>query len=313
MLMLLLHLHLQRRHGVVQAPSRRRVQPTPNARRRDTPRADHVPSSLPLDPPEHVGVRVLRHLELLRRVEQHQELGRGVDAQFLSIPPAAAAAAAAAAGIPGSVAPPSPKVEKKPAKRAPAPKTKAPANKKTSPAPAKKGVKREVSADPSDKASDDDLSDSEGGEGEGGKGKTTDEVRRQRRMLSNRESARRSRRRKLEHVATLEGQINQHKAENLALLERLRESEARVEGVVRENAQLKAEIVRMSEVAGAGGKPMERASSLQRIASAGNLAKSNLGGTASPQMSGDDSPRGFVPFRSLQSYENLLSLQAQGR
>ena len=144
-------------------------------------------------------------------------------------------------------------------------------------------------------------------------GKTTDEVRRQRRMLSNRESARRSRRRKLEHVATLEGQINQHKAENLALLERLRESEARVEAVVRENAQLKAEIVRMSEVAGAGGKPMERASSLQRIASAGNLAKSNLGGTASPQMSGDDSPRGFVPFRSLQSYENLLSLQAQGR
>ena len=229
------------------------------------------------------------------------------------INPAAAAAAAAAAGIPGSVAPPSPKVEKKPAKRAPAPKTKAPTNKKTSPAPAKKGVKREASADPSDKASDDDLSDSEGGEGEGGKGKTTDEVRRQRRMLSNRESARRSRRRKLEHVATLEGQINQHKAENLALLERLRESEARVEAVVRENAQLKAEIVRMSEVAGAGGKPMERASSLQRIASAGNLAKSNLGGTASPQMSGDDSPRGFVPFRSLQSYENLLSLQAQGR
>ena len=87
-----------------------------------------------------------------------------------------------------------------------------------------------------------------------------------------------------------------------------------MEAVVRENAQLKAEIVRMSEVGGgASGKPRERASSLQRIASAGNLAKSNLGGTASPQMSGDDSPRGFVPFRSLQSYENLLSLQAQGR
>ena len=42
-------------------------------------------------------------------------------------------------------------------------------------------------------------------------GKTQDEVRRQRRMLSNRESARRSRRRKLEHVSTLEGQINMHK------------------------------------------------------------------------------------------------------
>jgi hypothetical protein len=34
---------------------------------------------------------------------------------------------------------------------------------------------------------------------------------------------------------------------------------------------------------------------------------------ASPQIGGDDSPRGFVPFRSLQSYENLLSLQAQTR
>ena len=222
-------------------------------------------------------------------------------------------AALAAAGIPQNVAPASPKVDKKPPKNAKAaPKGKAAAKGKTSPAATKKGVKREASLDPSSKASDDDFSDDDLGDGKGGK--TTDEVRRQRRMLSNRESARRSRRRKLEHVSVLEGQINGHKAENIALLERLRESEARVEAVVRENAQLKAEIVRMSEVGGgASGKPMERASSLQRIASAGNLAKSNLGGTASPQMSGDDSPRGFVPFRSLQSYENLLSLQAQGR
>jgi len=223
-------------------------------------------------------------------------------------------AALAAAGIPQNVAPASPKVDKKPPKNAKAaPKGKAAAKGKTSPAATKKGVKREASLDPSSKASDDDFSDDDDlGDGKGGK--TTDEVRRQRRMLSNRESARRSRRRKLEHVSVLEGQINGRKAENIALLERLRESEARVEAVVRENAQLKAEIVRMSEVGGgASGKPMERASSLQRIASAGNLAKSNLGGTASPQMSGDDSPRGFVPFRSLQSYENLLSLQAQGR
>ena len=46
----------------------------------------------------------------------------------------------------------------------------------------------------------------------------------------------------MEHVATLEGQIKQHKAENLALLERLRESEARVEAVVRKTLSL-AEIV----------------------------------------------------------------------
>ena len=52
----------------------------------------------------------------------------------------------------------------------------------------------------------------------------------------------------------------------------------------------------------------ERTSSLQRISSVGNLANKD-----SPQIGGDDSPRGFVPFRSLQSYENLLSLQAQTR
>ena len=71
-----------------------------------------------------------------------------------------------------------------------------------------------------------------------------------------------------------------------------------------------------SRGAAAGGKGVERSSSLQRIASAGTLAagpKATLGdGTASPAI-GEDSPRGFVPFRSLQSYENLLSLQAQTR
>ena len=76
-----------------------------------------------------------------------------------------------------------------------------------------------------------------------------------------------------------------------------------------------AQIAALREAA-AGGKGVERSSSLQRIASAGTLAagpKATLGdGTASPAI-GEDSPRGFVPFRSLQSYENLLSLQAQTR
>ena len=112
-----------------------------------------------------------------------------------------------------------------------------------------------------------------------------------------------------------------HKAETAAVLERLQATEQRMESVLRENAGLKAEMerlqVQLRDVAN-GGKvvgAMERSSSLQRIASAGNLAKSTLGGggDASPQIGGDDSPRGFVPFRSLQSYENLLSLQAQTR
>ena len=188
---------------------------------------------------------------------------------------------------------------------------KAPAKRKT---PAKKDPKkRSVTPEGGTGSDDDDESD----DGKGGK--TTDEVRRQRRMLSNRESARRSRRRKLEHVAVLDQQINGHKAENAALMERLREMEQRTESVIRENAGLKAEVERLTAAlreAAAGGKGVERSSSLQRIASAGTLAagpKATLGdGTASPAI-GEDSPRGFVPFRSLQSYENLLSLQAQTR
>ena len=194
-------------------------------------------------------------------------------------------------------------------KRKPAPKK--PAAKKATPEK-KTGKKR--AATPEDGSDGD--SGSEGDESEGTKGKTTDEIRRQRRMLSNRESARRSRRRKLEHVAVLEGQIAAHKAENAQVMERLREMEQRAESAIRENAGLKAEVDRLTAAlreaaAGAGSKAMERSSSLQRIASAGTLAKSTLGdGNASPQIGGDDSPRGFVPFRSLQSYENLLSLQA---
>ena len=188
---------------------------------------------------------------------------------------------------------------------------KAPAKRKT---PAKKDPKkRSVTPEGGTGSDDDDESD----DGKGGK--TTDEVRRQRRMLSNRESARRSRRRKLEHVAVLDQQIIGHKAENAALVERLREMEQRVESVIRENAGLKAEVERLTAAlrgAAAGGKGVERSSSLQRIASAGTLAagpKATLGdGTASPAI-GEESPRGFVPFRSLQSYENLLSLQAQTR
>lgn len=167
-----------------------------------------------------------------------------------------------------------------------------------------------------DSMDDDDLSDGDlDGEDKGGR--SADEVRRQRRMLSNRESARRSRRRKLEHVSTLEGQIAVHKAETAAVLERLQLTEQRMESVLRENGGLKAEMERLRaqlQEAAAGGKGMERSLSLQRIASTGNLVKSSLGGgDASPQIGGDDSPRGFVPFRSLQSYENLLSLQAQTR
>lgn len=196
--------------------------------------------------------------------------------------------------------------------------------KEKSPTPAKKkppakknNNARSVTPDEgaSDGDSDGEFDDDDADDGKGGK--TTDEVRRQRRMLSNRESARRSRRRKLEHVAVLDQAINGHKAENQQLIDRYREMEQRTESALRENALLKAEVERLTMAlrdAAAGDKAVERVSSLQRIASGGALAAGGgpkVGdGTSSPAI-GDDSPRGFVPFRSLQSYENLLSLQAQ--
>ena len=145
-------------------------------------------------------------------------------------------------------------------RRKPAPKK--PAAKKATPEK-KTGKKR--AATPEDGSND---SDSEDDESDGTKGKTTDEIRRQRRMLSNRESARRSRRRKLEHVAVLEGQIAAHKAENAQVMERLREMEQRAESAIRENAGLKAEVDRLTAAlreaaAGAGSKAMERSSSLR--------------------------------------------------
>jgi len=149
-------------------------------------------------------------------------------------------------------------------------------------------------------------------------GEDASDIRRQRRMLSNRESARRSRRRKLEHVATLEAQIAHLNNDLNAALQHLRTSEMRNAELTRENVTLRAEkerhlqLLRDAGQAGAGvtmpksAPAMERKSSLQRISSNGDI-KGELG-KGSPTIG---SGSGFVPFRSIQSYENLLALQAQ--
>lgn len=149
-------------------------------------------------------------------------------------------------------------------------------------------------------------------------GADASDIRRQRRMLSNRESARRSRRRKLEHVATLEAQIANLTNDLNAALQHLRTSEMRNAELTRENITLRAEkdrhlqLLRDAGQAGAGvttpksAPAMERKSSLQRISSNGDI-KGELG-KGSPSIGAGS---GFVPFRSVQSYENLLALQAQ--
>jgi len=157
---------------------------------------------------------------------------------------------------------------------------------------------------------------------------TAEEIRRQRRMLSNRESARRSRRRKLEHVHTLQSQIDALQAEGAAVVERLREAEQRANALLRENMGLRAEVERLGGSQpglGAGGAPRPvrgggRAGPMPRIPSSELLAKRLR--ESGPGDGGDDpsgaplfatdSPRGFVPFSSLKSYEDLRKLAMGG-
>lgn len=161
---------------------------------------------------------------------------------------------------------------------------------------------------------EDDKSEGDSGDVDGAPG----DVRRQRRMLSNRESARRSRRRKLEHVAQLEGQIASLNAELAVASHKASAMELRVAELLRENTAIKAEKERLLQILREAGPPgagastpkaapaIERKSSLQRISSNGDI-KGRLG-EGSPTIG---SGTGFVPFRSLQSYENLLALQQE--
>ena len=153
-------------------------------------------------------------------------------------------------------------------------------------------------------------------DGDSRDGDDNSDVRRRRRMLSNRESARRSRRRKIEHVATLEGQIAQLTADLTAAMQHAQGVEQRYQALLRENHTIRAEKDRLLQLLREAGPPggavttpktgsaMERKSSLQRISSNGDI-KGELG-KGSPTIG---SGTGFVPFRSLQSYENLLLLQ----
>jgi len=161
---------------------------------------------------------------------------------------------------------------------------------------------------------EDDKSEGDSGDVDGAPG----DIRRQRRMLSNRESARRSRRRKLEHVAQLEGQIASLNAELAVAAHKASAMELRAAELLRENTAIKAEKERLLQLLREAGPPgagastpkaapaIERKSSLQRISSNGDI-KGRLG-EGSPTIG---SGTGFVPFRSLQSYENLLALQQE--
>ncbi|DBA92208.1 hypothetical protein WJX77_002964 [Trebouxia sp. C0004] len=100
------------------------------------------------------------------------------------------------------------------------------------------------------------------------------EVRRARRMLSNRESARRSRRRKQEHLSTLETELQKEAHEKEETLQRMLSAEKRVRTLEEENRQLRREAAEVrkeldrlrKEKQGNGSSKSPRSSS-QRVAS----------------------------------------------
>lgn len=148
-----------------------------------------------------------------------------------------------------------------------------------------------------------------------------EELRRLRRMISNRESARRSRRRKLEHVNCLDNQISQLKNENSALLERLAGMEQRCRDAMMDNSMLREEVDALQlQLRNVSGGKMHRSSSLQRIASQEHLAKRGRGvpgdfsghhyfQNPSPPCRQQFDPNLGMMFRSMNSFENMMQLQ----
>ncbi|CAL0300028.1 unnamed protein product [Lupinus luteus] len=101
-----------------------------------------------------------------------------------------------------------------------------------------------VAIRPSTSGSSRELSDDEDMEGETDMNDNMDpaDVKRVRRMLSNRESARRSRRRKQAHLTDLETQVNQLRGENSSLLKRLTDVSHKYNESAVDNRVLKADV-----------------------------------------------------------------------
>ncbi|XP_058770548.1 light-inducible protein CPRF2-like [Vicia villosa] len=101
-----------------------------------------------------------------------------------------------------------------------------------------------VAIRPSTSGSSRDLSDDDEAEGETDMNDNTDpaDVKRVRRMLSNRESARRSRRRKQAHLTELETQVSQLRGENSSLVKRLSDVSQKYTDSAVDNRVLKADV-----------------------------------------------------------------------
>lgn len=107
---------------------------------------------------------------------------------------------------------------------------------------------------PAGKACSDGEKDGDSDDDGDGDGKNVDE-KKARRMLSNRESARRSRQRKQQHLDDLQGQVSQLRNENLGILHRLAMVAQLMENLGQENGRLRGEAQGLSSRLGYSTMP----------------------------------------------------------
>ncbi|XP_031400849.1 light-inducible protein CPRF2 isoform X2 [Punica granatum] len=127
------------------------------------------------------------------------------------------------------------------------------------------------------------------------------EAKRVRRMQSNRESARRSRRRKQEHMNELETQVGQLKVEHTTLLKRLTDVNQKYDEASVDNRILKADIETLRTKVKMAEETVKRVTGIHPLL----LAMSNMPNTNTPFMSGpvDSFPIPPMPMQPNPSHQ----------
>ncbi|KAM3378368.1 light-inducible protein CPRF2 [Capsicum galapagoense] len=142
-------------------------------------------------------------------------------------------------------------------------------------------VKSTTSGSSRDQSDDDEAE----GEAETTQGTDPADVKRVRRMLSNRESARRSRRRKQAHLTELETQVSQLRVENSSLLKRLTDISQKYNESAVDNRVLKADVETLRAKVKMAEETVKRVTGLQPLFQ----AMSDVTSMAMPSFSGSPS------------------------
>ncbi|KAF8031356.1 hypothetical protein BT93_D0523 [Corymbia citriodora subsp. variegata] len=153
--------------------------------------------------------------------------------------------------------------------------------------PALPSIQRDSGVQVKQTTSESSREDSDDDELEGDTGTTENhnpaEVRRARRMQSNRESARRSRRRKQEHMSELENQVGQLKVEHTALLKRLTDMNQKYDVASVDNRILKADIETLRAKVKMAEETVKRVTGINPLVIAmSNLPSSDIPFVSSP-------------------------------